>query len=313
MKHILKGKLFTVILLTIALTFSLTKLINTLLMREVVHDNGFIYTVHFNLPVPAILGLVIPAGLLSVLLIQFFMNKISKQKAPMISDVKFRWITLYGLAIGAAAYFVLTKTVTMNLLFADFDGGVMKFIWTFFGVLLPFVVGIGLTLLINYWMIKKTNTNRTILLEFEQHKYDHRFKKEETKNKAFQALQRGRATTILGAIVYVKFVAFLFKVIKTIGRIYVSVIAMALSSGDRRSGGHATFTQVNDSTDTAESEKEKQLARYQARQDQKQANYSAQQFAKQFNYNAKHSQSEWNRYVHDQREANKARERADRM
>src|SRR5690625_7385170 len=197
MNHILTGKLITVILLMIALIFSLTKLINILLMREVVHYNGFIYTVHFNLPVPAILGLVIPAGLLSVLLIQFFMNKISKQKAPMISDVKFRWITLYGLAIGAAAYFVLTKTVTMNLLFADFDGGVMKFIWTFFGVLLPFVVGIGLTLLINYWMIKKTNTNRNILFECERHKYDHRFKKEETMNKALQALHHGLAQSLI--------------------------------------------------------------------------------------------------------------------
>lgn len=313
MKDILKGKLFTVILLTIALTFSLTKLINTLLTREVVHDNGFIYTTHFYLPVPAILGLVIPAGLLSVLLIQFFMNKFSKHKAPTTSDVKFRWNTLYGLAIGAVAYFGLTKTVTMNLLFAEFDGGIMKLIWTFFGVLLPFVVGIGLTLLINYWMIKKTGTNRAILLEFEQHKYSHRFKKEETKKKVFQALRRGRATTILGAIVYVKVVALLFKVIKAIGLIYALTIAKALSSEPRRSGGYATFTQGSNSTDAVEHEKEKQLARYKARQDQKQANYSARQFEKQFNYNSRYAGPELNRYIHDQRKANESRKKANRM
>lgn len=318
-KEIIKGKFLWVLLLTILLTYLSTKLINRLFTREVTLDNGFIHTTHFHLNLPAILILMIPVGFISVFLLQLFFNKFSRQAGPSESHNAFTWYSMYGIVIGFLAFSGLTRLAFTKIMTQEIETTVQGLLWVGFVLILPAAVSITLTMLLNWGMIRLTKTNRRILAEIEQHQHEHRFKTPELKEKVIKALRLGRASTISGAIIYVRIVSFIIGTVKLTVAGFVALIAMLASafSPGNHSGGGSSYTgpgrSVSQGDINAQKAEEKRQAQYQARQDQKQANYSARRFADQFNYNARYSKNEWNRYVHDQRKANESRKRANRM
>jgi len=320
MKQVIKTKFIWVFLLTVLFTLLVTKLINQIFTREVTLDSGFVHTTHVHLNVPAMLVLAVPIGFMSLLLIQLFMNKFSKQE-PHEARNGFNWYSLYGIILGFITFAVLASTVSSRIYAHEFVGTTEEVLWTLFAAIFPFVAAISLTLFINWGMMRLTNTNSEIISEVKGNLHNERLKDKKTKEKVLKALQRGHASTVTGAVIYVRTTSIIFGSIKAIvgGFIFIVVkLAEFLSSGisSGRSGGGPVSTPnfMSSESDIRAKEKEaKRQAQYRARQDQKQADYSRKKFIDQFNYNAKYSDAEWQRYKRDQRKADEARKRANRM
>ena len=308
-------------ILTILLTLALTKLINQIFTREVVLENGFIHTTNFFLSGPAMLLLAIPVSFISVLLMKLFMNMGGKQATPVEHRLEFTWYSIYGIVIGLLAFFTLStglNTFVASVAVDTLGGG---FLWTSIALFVPAGVAIAFAIILNRVMIRITNTNSRLILEIEQGQHEHYFKDFDSKEHVIKALRKGHTSTITGAIWYVRGAKFLRRTVVAIMKAFgaLAVLLWKLTPTINRAGSSGGSYQPVRSTSMSQSEldqknkKEKSQAEFEARQKQKQANYSQKKFVDQFNYNAKYSRPEWNRYVHDQRKANEAQERADRM
>src|SRR5690625_496223 len=175
LKQVIKTKFIWVFLLTILFTLLATKLINQIFTSEVTLDSSFIHTTNVHLNIPAMFVLAIPIGFISLLLIQLFMNKFSKQK-PSDSRNGFTWYSLYGIILGFITLIVLLSTVSSRIYAHEFIGTTEEVLWTLFAAIFPFVAAISLTLFINWGMMRLTNTNSEIISEVKGNLHNERLK-----------------------------------------------------------------------------------------------------------------------------------------
>lgn len=322
MKEIVRSKFQLVILLTVLLTLLATKLINKLFTRSVTLESGFIHTSHFSLSVPMILLLSLPVSFISVIFIQLFMNTFKQSQGQSRKErLEFTWYSLYGTFLGFLIFVGLVKLLSNWYSPTDITLFSEGLLWVGLIFLAPLVGVVLFVIVLNRIMIRVTRTNHTIITEIKHKQHEDYFQSAEVKNRVIQVLRRGRASTITGAIKYIKATAlfrraltfslgFFFRIFKTLWRLLSTF-------GGSSQGGGSSYQPIHSSSSDGDSawerEQAKKEAMYQARQKQKQADYTARHFANQFNYNAKYSQGEWNRYKQDQRKANEARKRANRM
>src|SRR5690625_721571 len=115
LKQVIKTKFIWVFLLTILFTLLATKLINQIFTSEVTLDSSFIHTTNVHLNIPAMFVLAIPIGFISLLRIQLFMNKFSKQK-PSDSRNGFTWYSLYGIILGFITLIVYYQQLALGFM-----------------------------------------------------------------------------------------------------------------------------------------------------------------------------------------------------
>ncbi|SDN78756.1 hypothetical protein [Alkalicoccus daliensis] len=158
MQKVLQSHTRSVIILTIILTFAFNKLLNKILTREIILEEGLYssHTVEFSLGVYGII-LAIPAGLFSIWLIKLILNKRNIQPNPVDRAGSFKWHRIYGTVIGFIIFFITIEYTFNGSLDADHVGEAIIQLGIVIG--LPGILAILSAKIINKVMIQKEPSN----------------------------------------------------------------------------------------------------------------------------------------------------------
>lgn len=309
MKEILKDKTRSVMLLAIILTIIINKLVNQIMTREVVSENGIIYTYHFSLGIHGVV-FVIPAGFISILIVKFFMNTIKSRTTSFEDEKEFKWYSIYGTICGfIILYFLINNPYASQMQVTDVWEG---FKWVAVAMIIPIVISVLSAKLINKVMIRITNTNGRLIKEIKAGRRDGDFPSLGEKDRVLKLLEKGVVSTVKGGLLRLKIRDF-FLIVG--GGFIVALLFLfkAVPKIGGRTGATGTGWDYGQNKLHQERKRLKSEANYKADQKRKQADYTKRQFIKQANYNPKYAQSEWNRAVRDEREYQKAKRDADRL
>ncbi|SEO45073.1 hypothetical protein SAMN04488134_107176 [Amphibacillus marinus] len=307
MKDTLIGRTRSVIILTVLLTMAIIRIVNQLLTHEVVQENGMVTTFHFSL---GIYGLVfaIPAGLISILIVKFFVN-IKKDKTNAIQgDRTFKWYSIYGTICGFIILMPLIdllRTYTAEMLVTNVWEG-----FQMLGILfMPIIIAIVFARLINYVLIQITNTNGYLIEQIKAGHYHSDLPNDEVKSKVIKLLETGRVSTIKGGLVLLR----VRNAILTVGGgilfalfFLFRMAAPKMEGTNPAIGGDYSQSNIHNAR-----RRLKDQAYYNAEQKRKQADHSRRRYISQANYNAKYSKREWDQAVRDERAYKKAKRDAD--
>ncbi|PKQ89433.1 hypothetical protein CXK86_20525 [Paenibacillus sp. BGI2013] len=312
MKETLKGKTFSIIILTIILTIAINKLVNRIMTQEVIFEGGLYssYTNHFSLGIYGVI-FAIPAGFISILVVKLFTNKIKRQSNPFDYEKKFKWHSMYGTVCGFIILFLLlnlTNTYASQMLVSDVWDG---FIHLAISFIIPIVFAVISAKLINKVMVRITNTNGRLIEEIEAGKYDREILSQRDKARMLKLLKKGSVSSLKGGMMRLKVIDFLLLVGGTIVFVLLLVLDKVVSLFSNPN--HGTGWSNGESNLHEERERLKSKAYDNAEEKREQADFSKKMFVKQANYNVRYSQSEWNRAVRDEREYQRAKRDADSL
>lgn len=307
-----KDKSMSIIVMTIIGTFGLNYLINVMMTRYLsaraqAQNDTTLFTRHveFSFGTFGII-LAIPVFIV-ILLLTYFLLNLSKGKlnvGEQRQQIVFRWSTIYGIVIGVIVWQVLAQ-VFLSM------SAVVHPIFGWFSALLAPVIAIIVGALLNRIMVRYTGGNIDLVHEIESGIHDSRIK-DKNIDKMINILSKGDATSIRGAKFRLVFNNIFGWFFGFFGKIIWFFVEAFLESGgsrnSRSSGGYGGGLSVSDTRKKMKSE-----AHAKADKMRSQANYTKKHYVKQANYNPKHAQSEYNRALRDEKAANEARDRANRM
>lgn len=301
----------SILVLTLISTFGLNQLINVMMSRYLTsraqaqtENSLFTRNVEFSFGIYGFI-LAIPVGIV-ILLLTYFLLNLSKGKLNFGEErgqILFRWSSIYGTVIGFIIWRVLsqifmTMGVTVHVAFG--------FLSLFLAPLIAILVGQTL----NRVMVRVTGTNIDLVHEVQSGIHDARIK-DKNIERMIKILSKGDATSIRGA----KFRLVLNNIFNwTIGLFgktiwfFVEAILESGGSSSSRGGGYGGGSSVSNTRN-----KHKSDAHAEADKLRNQANYTRKHYVNQLNYNPKYSKNEYNRALRDEKAANEARDRANRM
>lgn len=314
MKETLKVKTLPVIILTVILTIACNMFINRMFTQEVKFEEGLYSsrTVHFSLGISGLV-FVIPSVLVSILIVRFLMNRVKRPTVSFKSESVFKWHTLYGMTCGGILLFFLIKQVPAyaDRISVSNVGEALIHMTVLF--LIPIVIAVLCTKLINKIMIRITNTNVRLIREIETGKHNGAFSDLKKKAKVLKLLKKGSVTTLKGGIWRVNISNFLFLTGRTAVFVPLSLLDYSKSQTNQVPQRSTPANSENLEKKHQEKKNLQSEAYYESEQKRKQADFSKKQFIKQANYNIKYSSTELNRARRDQQEYEKAKRKADSL
>lgn len=319
MLEIIKGKTFLFLVLTIILTFLFKNIANDSLNYFLNKNNDSFYSPQYSFGLYSYI-LALPASLLSILIIKTwlklrnFFQKPSNNKAiykeyeqKIHQEKKFKWYSLYGIAIGFFVVLPILLKITNDPLekYINNDFAYMTANATilFTSVLSSFII--------NKIMIHITNTNEDLLSEISLGKYDSHFKNEQDKTKIIKILKRGRMSSVKGALFYLFVLQSLIIVSKWFIYTFLAMISVVDNAMGRSNSKSRTLSKNNAHSNYPDNKKNiKKEAQRDAKNKQEKANAAWKHAGKQARHNPNtiHLKERLKKAESLQKSANKSKE-----
>lgn len=277
MKETLIHKTRPIIILTIILTIVFNKLLNQLLTREVSAEGGLYssYTIHFSLGMYGIV-LAIPAFIVSIFMVKIFLDWTNKKSADYVANrSEFKWYSMYGTVIGLVIFVLLSQGMTSYTSDMQVHTLWEGFQWAGMVLIIPAALAILAALLMNRIMIRLTNTNGRLIEKIAAGQYDERFKDEENKQRVLNLLEKGRVSTITGAVWRLRIRDVILMITGSIILVLMTIVEFFSPSGSSSSsgGGSNYYIRKNELETKLRKQKEKTAA-------------AKKEYIKQMNYNS---------------------------
>ncbi len=337
-KEILRGKTLPFIALSAFFTYSINNGANKLLTHWLNINNTTMMRQNYSFGIVGAI-FVIPAVLLSLGILKIVLKTksvfIPVSNDPFLEDEakriesqekQFKWYSVYGIVLG---YFFLGTMVNLGrnkwLKYVAASDKLQDNIYLetagysaiMFTCLISTILAV---MVVNKIMIKKTGTNKDLLKDINQGRYESKFSNTQEKNETIKLLQVGRLGSVKSALTYLKIQRWLTTIGK--GSIFITSLIFVFTFGVINFIGDSmieairnTFVTGNSGFSPEDARAKKQAksdATWDANQKQKEANHSFNQAAKQaaYNSNTHHSTTKNNHFINKQNEANEAKRKA---
>lgn len=243
-KEILKGKTFTVIVLTLFFTYFINSGASKLVTYYMNIDNTAVWDWNFNFGFLAVI-FIPPALFISLMLIKTVLRITGiikpnsydpslayKTEREASHGKQFKWYNTYGIIVG---YMFLTTILKVsdntwaNIVSSSNKLENSPILSTFiqlFIMIMCFVIAFKVVKQLNKLMIGKTQTNKGLLEDISNGFYDKELKTFQNKQKAVEFLKLGKVSSIRSALVYLK----IQKVITGLG-VFSVIITLILFIG----------------------------------------------------------------------------------
>lgn len=313
MMETLKGKTRSVVILTIILTIIVNKLLNqimnSLINRNVAQDMSHLYTttVHFSFGYYGVI-FAIPAGIISILIVNFFMNRTKKEHDNLGDERTFKWYSIYGIICGIFILSLLKDLSMIDVFQLSFSNSLVEYLYTVTIFFAPMVIAILSTMVINRVMLRITNTNAKLIERIENGNFSMDIPDERTKGELLKLLKKGHVSTIRGGKFYLNIQNVIAAIIYGVT---VFIIALFEATPKMKTTGYGGQNRMQ--TLHNESNKVKSNLEHEAKKKKDHANYKFNKAMDQIKYNPKYSYQAKQQANRAFKEAEEARRKADQF